>query len=91
MFAGDKQVGNLYDWFFEGVNGDWTATAKKYRIEQEGELEFRFYTKAKKREDEVELIGIGSVESATADGVVHRESVRVKGTTAWVQPASEST
>lgn len=79
-----RHVGNLYRWSLEGRDGDWIATAKKYRLTEEAtEFEFRFFL------GELEIEGTGSITTEViTDGNVYRDSVGVKGSRIWItQPA----
>lgn len=78
-----RQVGNVYRYRLSGVDGDWTAEAQKYRLTEDwgvGESEFRFFVEVGGKVA-LELHGTGQFfGEMTADGAVHRDTVKLKGT-----------
>jgi len=86
VFSEERQVGNLYRWRLDGVDGDWEAWAEKYRlIEAVQDVVFRFVL------GEVEIEAAGRFASdVSADGLVHRETVCAKGDRIWLRQSGSN-
>lgn len=76
-----RQIGNLYRWKLEGVDGKWKATAVKYRLAEQvsGDVEFCFLL------GQLEIRAVGQFfTDCLADNEVHREPVEIRGSHVWI-------
>lgn len=81
VWRGETKIGLLYQITMHGAQGDWEGDAWKYRFEEEpaGEVEVRLFLGQGTVRLEIRAMGhiAGDV---VADGELHRESLRLKGT-----------
>lgn len=81
LFVDGRQVGNLYNWRFEGTDGNWKVIAAKYRLAEEvsGDVELQFIL------GRLEIRATGQFfTDCAADNEVHREPVEMRGSHAWI-------
>lgn len=87
LFVGGRQVGNLYGWCFEGVDGDWKVTAQKYRLAEDvfGDVDLQFVRSG------VVIRATGQYCALdSTDNEVHREPVEIHGSHVWITEAVPS-
>lgn len=92
VWAGGKQAGVLYRWSLDGADGAWTAEVAKYRLFEPvaGEAELHFFLTPEGAPQVLELHAIGHLLGARADGEMHRDGLKLKGTRLWIPQAEQS-
>lgn len=81
IWRGEEQLGLLYQWTIHGHANSWDGDALKYRLtDQGGEVELRLFLSAPGGAV-LQLTAYGHLAgSITADGELHKQAVRIKGT-----------
>lgn len=82
VWRGETQLGLLYQWTIHGHANSWDGDALKYRLTggEGGEVELRLFLSAPGGAV-LELKAFGHLAgSFTADGELHKQAVRLKGT-----------
>lgn len=82
VWQDETQLGLLYQWTIHGSNNKWDGDALKYRLTggESGEVELRLFLSAPGGAV-LELKAYGHLASPfTADGELHKQAVRIKGT-----------
>ena len=82
VWRGEEQLGLLYQWTIHGHQNQWDGDALKYRLTggEGGEVELRLFLSAPGGAV-LSLIAHGHLAgSFTADGELHKQAVRLKGT-----------
>ena len=82
VWRADEQLGLLYQWTIHGNNNKWDGDVLKYRLTggEGGEVELRLFL-SEPGGAVLQLKAYGHlVGNLTADGELHKQAVRLKGT-----------
>lgn len=87
VFQRGQEVGHLYRYILEGINGEWSLWAPRYLLDgnwKPEECEVQFVIEAP--DGDVELIGSGWIKGEVQpDAELHREEIVMAGTSLTIK------